>query len=81
MPYITKRNRDFLDNQDCEAITAGELNYQFTMLARKYLDDSAGTYKVMNEIIGAFECAKLEFYRRIVVPYEEEKIRENGDLE
>lgn len=30
--------------------------------------------------MGAVEGAKTEFYRRIAVPYEEKKIRENGDV-
>lgn len=79
MPYIGRESRDLL-SRGCDAITAGELNYQFTVLARRYLKNSAGTYKTINEIMGAFECAKLEFYRRVAVPYEEQKIKENGDL-
>ena len=31
-------------------------------------------------ILGAVECAKLELYRRAVVPYEKKKIKENGDV-
>jgi len=30
--------------------------------------------------MGALEGAKLEFYRRVVVPYEEKKMKENGDV-
>ncbi len=37
-------------------------------------------YSKANELVGVLECVKQEFYRRQVVPYEEEKIRENGDL-
>lgn len=29
---------------------------------------------------GAIECAKLEFVRRVVSPYEDQKILENGDV-
>ena len=38
------------------------------------------SYSVMNEIVGALECAKLEMYRRIYAPYEDEKIEANGDV-
>lgn len=31
-------------------------------------------------MVGALECAKLELYRRIAIPYEEQKIQENGDV-
>lgn len=34
----------------------------------------------MNSARGAIECAKLEFYARVVRPYEETKIVENGDV-
>jgi hypothetical protein len=32
-------------------------------------------------VLGAMEAAKLEFYRRIVSPYEDEKIALHGDVE
>ena len=38
-------------------------------------------YDVGNKLIGALECVKLEFYRRMVVPYEVNKEVENGDLD
>ena len=37
-------------------------------------------YADINELIGALECAKLEFYRRKAAPYEDKKAVENGDL-
>lgn len=33
----------------------------------------------VEHIIAAFECAKLEFYRRMAAPYEDTKIVQNGD--
>ena len=30
--------------------------------------------------MGVLECAKLEAYRRIAVPYEDSKVVANGDL-
>lgn len=80
MPYIDKRARSFLDQRVCHSISAGELNYQFTVLARTYLHDYGITYATMNDIIGALESAKMEFYRRVVVPYEKKKIKETGDV-
>ena len=38
------------------------------------------SYATINDIIGALEGAKMEFYRRVVAPYEDEKIKENGDV-
>ena len=37
-------------------------------------------YQAINDIIGALESAKLEFYRRPVAIYEDKKIIENGDI-
>jgi hypothetical protein len=37
-------------------------------------------YRRINEVMGALECAKQEFYRRVAVPYEDKKIKENGDV-
>lgn len=37
-------------------------------------------YDTINDILGALEGSKLEFYRRIAVPYENVKLAENGDV-
>ncbi|MBI9085369.1 MAG: hypothetical protein JEZ11_17370 [Desulfobacterales bacterium] len=37
-------------------------------------------YAHLNEIVGVFECAKLELYRQLSAPYEDRKIDENGDV-
>jgi hypothetical protein len=37
-------------------------------------------YALLNELIGVLECAKLELYRRVASPYEDEKIQSNGDV-
>lgn len=59
--------------------TSGELNYLFTMLIKEYLRNGVN-YQKINDVIGALEGAKLEFYRRVVAPYEDEKIKQNGDV-
>lgn len=52
------------------------------MLVMKYLrrNDGIYTYKDLNDAIGALEACKLEFYRRVIVPYEDQKIKSNGDV-
>jgi len=37
-------------------------------------------YANINEVIGVLECAKLELYRRIAVPYEDVKKEQSGDV-
>jgi hypothetical protein len=45
-----------------------------------YLRKHGLSYHNINDILGALEGAKLEFYRRVAVPYENGKIQENGDV-
>jgi|688.fasta_scaffold02087_22 hypothetical protein len=85
MPYIKQEDREFFDERltfNTTAIhSAGELNYCITKLLDHYIAVHGGTsYKNLNEVIGVLECAKLEIYRRIAVPYEDFKIQQNGDV-
>lgn len=59
---------------------AGELNYVITEALIGYLRVKGLRYATLNEIVGVLECAKAEFQRRIVAPYEDMKIAENGDV-
>lgn len=79
MPYISKDDQDkiFFSGQ---IKTPGELNFVITTLCLEYLNASEKRYKDYNEIVGVLECAKQEFYRRAVSPYEDKKIIENGDV-
>ncbi|MBI5222035.1 MAG: hypothetical protein HY980_00875 [Candidatus Magasanikbacteria bacterium] len=84
MPYEKQEYRDPLDphikalaetiNRDHRA---GQLNYAITKLLLAIKGE--GRYKDYNELIGALKCCKLEFYRRAIAPYEDGKVRENGD--
>lgn len=84
MPYIKKQGRPGLDPTqriafECPS-SPGELNFAITMLCGKYLSSHGLNYTNLNEVVGALECAKLEFYRRIAAPYEDAKIQANGDV-
>jgi hypothetical protein len=61
-------------------VSAGELNYAITCLVRGYLRQNGLRYQQINDVVGALEGAKLEFYRRVVVPYEDRKMLANGDV-
>lgn len=85
MPYIKRQDRDkFVDfvtaMEKLEMASAGELNYLITMLTHRYLNQKPESYAMYNDAIGALEGAKLELYRRHVASYENDKIRENGDV-
>ena len=58
----------------------GELNFQLTRIVMDYLRASGRCYATMNDIVGALECAKAEFIRRVVAPYEDAKCAEHGDV-
>lgn len=77
MPYLTKERRKELLEISPE--NPGDLNYLISdMLYDYWLNNQK--YKSINDIVGALECAKLEFYRRVASPYEDQKIKENGDV-
>ena len=87
MPYIKPERRDQLKIMYINSVphTAGELNFVVTNIVNNYLfhiKDEKGEYRYqdLNDVIGALEGAKLEFYRRVVVPYEEIKRTEHGDV-
>lgn len=82
MPYILIGRRKELDVQTVGQVTpkcAGELNYCFTRIILNYIKENKN-YQGCNNILGALEGAKLELYRRIVAPYEDLKINQNGDF-
>lgn len=88
MPYIKQEERAPL-NEALKPImawiadyglTEGQLNYVITRLCLAVKKKEGLSYKVLNAIIGVLECAKLEFYRRLAVPYENTKLALNGDV-
>lgn len=79
MPYIEQSVRSNIKT-GMVPTTAGELNYLFTITAQEFLVEKGVSYEALNAIIGALESCKLEFYRRMTAPYEDEKIARNGDV-
>lgn len=78
MPYLTQEARNNL--QQKFASSPGELNFLFTSTINAYLTTNQLSYQTINNIIGALEGAKLEFYRRVAGPYESQKCYEHGDV-
>ena len=79
MPYITAIRRIALSD-GYPAQSPGELNYLITEAIIRYCRESTLSYQVVNDVVGALEGAKLEFYRRVAAPYEDHKVIENGDV-
>ena len=85
MPYISMKEQEAIDSGLPDFIEhEGQLNYLITKCCLIYLESIASTKEVRypdyNTVIGALECAKQEMYRRMVVPYEEVKKHDNGDI-
>ena len=92
MPYVKQDKRDVLDNAITQVVDAlrqlesddplnnfeGNVNYTITkLLVSAY---SKISYRDINDVVGALECCKLEFYRRRAAPYEDQKAFENSDV-
>jgi len=87
MPYINQHLREkytsglsFLYEGMMKGMTAGELNYVITSITNEFIKENGISYGTFNDVVGVLECVKQELYRRRMAPYEEKKIKENGDL-
>ena len=85
MPYIKEEDRNELIDAfeslykviRCNGSITGSLNYMLFKIAKRYCT----CYSDYRDFIGELESAKLEIYRRLIAPYEDLKIKENGDVE
>ncbi|MCS6770389.1 MAG: hypothetical protein NZ570_08150 [Candidatus Caldarchaeum sp.] len=87
MPYIPQKERAELDDEIDMLVQKlsktpaekmdGKLNYVITRLLVKLYPPSYFNY---NRALGVLSAVAHEFYRRRVAPYEDVKIRENGDV-
>ena len=79
MPYIPSKDR--LRAAETPA-TPGELTFAITALIDAYLACAPGAinFEKRGDVVLALECAKLEFYRRVLAPYEDRKCKDNGDV-
>lgn len=80
MPYINDSARKAINCGERVAKNEGELNFVLTQECLTFLSERGKRYETFNAIIGALECCKLEFYRRMIVEYEDKKIETNGDV-
>lgn len=96
MPYIKQEDRPLISKEItalCKALEQfdedkidGALNYTITVISARTLNrfntiKGDWRYKWMSNVVKAFECAKLEFYRRVGAKQEEKAISKNGDIE
>ncbi len=95
MPYIPKEKRkkydvhidilaQILNTLEGNDEISGEMNYVLFRLARLLCDSESGGkrgYARMAVVSSSLSEAQAEFRRRVMAPYEDEKIGLSGDVE
>ena len=66
-----------LTNEEFLSI-CGDINYAFSRIVTGVMCEVS--YPKISIITGVLENIKQEFYRRVAQPYEDLKIRQNGDI-
>ena len=90
MPYIKNHNRgkfwpviedlyDILTDKGTKPVAKGEMNYVLSSVIWKMFDDRPG-HNYGSDLAAVLDDVKDEFRRRKIHPYEDQKIKENGDL-
>lgn len=71
------------DSQKSETGYGGILNYVCTRLTLQVIKMRFGkiNYSILSHASGVLSNISSEFYRRIMAPYEDKKIIENGDVD
>jgi len=82
MPYIKQDKRQYLElilelMHDKNIKADGDLNYILFAYCKKYIDPSYNNYK---NFCGELHQCATEIERRLMAPYEDKKILENGDV-
>ena len=89
MPYIDLERRKHIKididmTVDGKPLTPGDLNYIFTKIITNYLRMKRHLGKVgyaeMSVIRGVLADVSEEFYRRVMAPYEDQKMAATGDV-
>lgn len=85
MPYIRPERRGQIKHHVQRMLnhieSCGDLNFAITLLIHGMLEDNLSlNYSNINSAIGVLDCAKMELYRQVAVPYEREKHKTNGPV-
>lgn len=78
MPYIESEDRERFGTIGTPR-TVGELTYCLSLPVKRYLAARGKSFQTCSEVVTALNCLALEFYRRVLGPYEDTKIEVNGD--
>lgn len=83
MPYIIPEDRETMDEivehmRDNDVIADGDLNYILFAFCKRHVKPSYHNFK---NFIGELRQCAAEIERRLLAPYEDMKIEQNGDVE
>ncbi len=83
MPYIPQKDREpaidmFADSGDFAFKLTDDILEHLSQ--RFQLDSTPRRFQHYASAVGVIELVKLELWRRLIVPYEEEKIKKDGDV-
>jgi hypothetical protein len=85
MPYIQQYRRLDMEKHLLELYkkidTKGDLCYAVYWLMKSFAEYQGISFDKASNALSAADCARFEFYRRVLAPYEDQKIQENGDIE
>lgn len=97
MPYIRKDLREkvnpeiinlankicdtYEEEADMNRTLPGLMNYTISQMIEYVYPVKDCGYKEFNEIMGFLECLKMEYYRKMVAPYENYKEKQNGPID
>lgn len=79
MPYISQEARLAIA-RGASPSNVGELTYMLTQTVIAYTQTKGTRFSTFADVLAALDATAREFYRRMVAPYEDEKIAENGDV-
>ena len=78
-PYTSALHQIEKRMQQQEA-NIGDFTYLITAIAVIFTKMKTLGFRTFCMVIGAFMCAAFEYYRRVMVEYEDGKRKENGDV-
>lgn len=84
MPYITDEEKEKFMSQIAGLVdlirSKGDLNFVISEITGQLILRDGASYTITSNWIGGVRDADRELTRRLLNPYEDIKIRENGDV-
>lgn len=79
MPYITEDRKTALVGSEVP-VTVGEFTFVLQQAVKNYVAVNNLSYQTIAEVSGAIHQLQRDFDQRVVEPYEQHKMVENGDV-